>query len=91
MGKARTPSGDAQWDRNMAIYDLPYPTMSIEEICALQVPAEDDAHCYIWTVNHYIEDVYRVARSWGFEPSTMLFWLKQPMGLGLGGGIRALR
>ena len=65
--------------------ELEYPTMSIEEICALQVPADDDAHCYIWTINSYIEQTYAVARAWGFEPSTMLYWLKQPMGLGLGG------
>ena len=62
-----------------------YPTMATEEICALKVPAADDAHCYIWTINRYIEQTYAVARAWGFEPSTMLYWLKQPMGLGLGG------
>lgn len=76
--------GDPRQD-NSAIKDLQYPTMSVEEICALKIPAADDAHCYIWTVNRYIEQTYAVARAWGFEPSTMLYWLKQPMGLGLGG------
>jgi N6-adenosine-specific RNA methylase IME4 len=64
---------------------LEYPTMSVEEIAALKVPAAKDAHLYIWTINSYIEDTYAIARAWGFEPSTMLYWLKQPMGLGLGG------
>ena len=64
---------------------LEYPTMSVEEIAALKVPADKDAHLYIWTINSYIEATYDIARAWGFEPSTMLYWLKQPMGLGLGG------
>lgn len=70
---------------NSAIKEIQYPTMSVEQICALKVPAADDAHCYIWTINRYIEQTYAVARAWGFEPAIMLYWLKQPMGLGLGG------
>ena len=86
MGSARTSNTESvTWRHYMDIKDLEYPTMSIEEICALKVPAADDAHCYIWTINRYIEQTYAVARAWGFEPSTMLYWLKQPMGLGLGG------
>ena len=76
--------GDPKQD-NSEIKELAYPTMSIAEICALQIPAAADAHLYIWTINKYIEETYAVARAWGFEPSTMLYWLKQPMGLGLGG------
>ena len=92
FGSKRTPCGDKDgWDANMQIKELEYPTMSIAEICALKVPAADDAHLYIWTVNKYIEETYAVARAWGFKPSTMLYWLKQPIGLGLGGGIRSLR
>lgn len=61
--------------------------MTIEEICTLPVTnaAADNAHLYIWTINKYIEDTYRVARAWGFQPSTMLYWLKEPKGIGLGG------
>jgi N6-adenosine-specific RNA methylase IME4 len=65
--------------------DLPYPTMTVDAIAALQVPAEDDAHLYLWTINRYVEDAYRVARAWGFKPSTLLVWAKNPMGGGLGG------
>lgn len=66
---------------------LQYPTMTIDEICALPVVevVADKAHLYLWTINRYIESSYRVARAWGFVPATMLYWLKQPMGLGLGG------
>lgn len=90
MGRARTEndeseSRDGTWAGYKGIADLQYPTMSVEEIAALKVPAADAAHCYIWTINRYIEQTYAVARAWGFDPAIMLYWLKQPMGLGLGG------
>ena len=72
-------------ERVLKSVELEYPTMSVEEIAALRIPAAEDAHLYIWTINSYIEETYDIARAWGFEPSTMLYWLKQPMGLGLGG------
>lgn len=66
---------------------LEYPTMSVNEIAALPVKqkSNDDAHLYIWTINAYVRETYDIARAWGFEPSTLLYWLKQPMGIGLGG------
>jgi N6-adenosine-specific RNA methylase IME4 len=70
--------------------DLAYPSMSIAEISALPVSewAEEYAHLYIWTINKYVEQVYQVARAWGFTPSTMLVWAKNPLGGGLGGTYR---
>ncbi len=64
---------------------LPYETMEVEDIALLNVPAADDAHLYLWTVNRYVEDAYDVARAWGFSPSTLIVWCKRPKGLGLGG------
>ena len=66
---------------------LAYPSMSIEEIAALQVGqlAGRDSHLYLWTINRYVHEAYDVARAWGFEPSTLLTWAKKPMGGGLGG------
>ena len=66
---------------------LTYPTMSVEEIAALDVAslAADNAHLYLWTINKYVEQSYAVARAWGFKPSTLLVWAKNPHGLGLGG------
>jgi N6-adenosine-specific RNA methylase IME4 len=93
--KFKTIVADPPWDVKAgprSLHDpneksrlLEYPTMSVEEISAIQVPADDDAHLYIWTINAYIEETYAIARAWGFEPSTLLTWLKQPKGRGLGG------
>lgn len=99
VGEYSTIVADPPWDVKrgapqgrpegvqLASEPLPYPTMTIEEICTLPVTnaAADNAHLYIWTINKYIEDTYRVARAWGFQPSTMLYWLKEPKGIGLGG------
>jgi N6-adenosine-specific RNA methylase IME4 len=62
--------------------------MTVEQIAALPVASLADpvgAHLYLCTINRYVEDAYRIARAWGFEPSTMLVWAKRPMGGGLGG------
>jgi N6-adenosine-specific RNA methylase IME4 len=66
---------------------VPYPTMSVEEIAALDIEAvaEENCHLYIWTINRYVEQTYEVARAWGFTPSTLLTWCKPRKGLGVGG------
>jgi hypothetical protein len=48
-------------------------------------PADDDCALYLWTINAYVEDAYDIVRAWGFKPSTLLTWAKNPMGGGLGG------
>ena len=67
--------------------NLAYPTMSLEDIEGLPVQAvsEDACHLYLFTINKYVEHSYAVARAWGFSPSTLLVWAKNPMGGGLGG------
>ncbi len=64
---------------------LSYPSMTLRQISELQIPAEDDAHLYLWTINKYLPHAFAVANSWGFKYSTMLVWAKAPMGGGLGG------
>lgn len=67
--------------------ELKYPTLNKYEIAALPVRrmAAKDAHLYLWTINAYVEDAYWIARAWGFEPRTLLVWVKAPKGRGLGG------
>lgn len=64
---------------------LAYPTMTVAEIKALPISglAESNAHLYLWTINRYVPDAYAVAIAWGFKPSTLLVWCKQPKGRGL--------
>ena len=84
MGRVRTNSV-GRWAGYQRIKDLPYPTLTVEEITRLAPPVTDDAHLYLWTINKYVTEAYEIARAWGFRPATLLVWTKTPMGLGLGG------
>lgn len=55
---------------------LEYPQMTVEQIAAIEIPSEKDAHCYIWTVNRYVEQTYQIMRAWGFKPAQLLTWAK---------------
>ena len=64
---------------------IPYPTMKLDEIKGMEIPAEADAHLYLWTTNRYLRDAYDVAEAWGFKFSTLLTWCKPIHGIGPGG------
>jgi len=60
----------------------PYPCMSLDAIRAIEIPAADDAILWLWTTNAHLEHAFGIARAWGFEPKTILTWVKQKMGVG---------
>lgn len=55
-----------------------YPTMPLEEIKALDVPADRDCFLFMWTTNPFLADgsATEVVRAWGFEPVTVVTWAK---------------
>ena len=55
-----------------------YPTMSIEELCNLDVPdiVEDDSVLFLWTTSPLLEDSFRVIRAWGYNYKTSFIWNK---------------
>lgn len=73
------PSGKAR--------DLPYPTMSIQEIQNLKVSelAAPEAHLYVWTTQRFIRDTFGIVEAWGFTPNWILTWAKAPHGFNPGG------
>jgi len=62
----------------------PYPDMAVEDIAALGVGslAHDDCVLWLWTTNAFMRDSYAVLDAWGFEPKTILTWVKDRMGTG---------
>lgn len=76
-----------EWADGEGLIPTPYPTMSLEDIARLPVEqlAADRAHLYLWTINEFLPQTYEIARRWGFEPSALLVWCKEPIGVGLGG------
>jgi N6-adenosine-specific RNA methylase IME4 len=63
---------------------LPYPTMSIEEICALTLPAASDCALFLWTTKTHLlnGDAVRACNAWGFKAKTIITWVKSNVGLG---------
>ena len=61
-----------------------YPTMSLEEICALPVSemAATDAMLYMWATAPKLEECFKVITAWGFEYRTHMVWDKEKIGMG---------
>lgn len=55
-----------------------YPTMDLEEICALPVAEhmENRAHCYLWVPNALLPEGLQVLKAWGFEYKSHIVWEK---------------
>jgi N6-adenosine-specific RNA methylase IME4/ParB-like chromosome segregation protein Spo0J len=61
-----------------------YPTMSLEEICALPVGdlAADDAVLFLWVTAPKLIESTEVIKSWGFNYRTGAVWVKNKIGTG---------
>ena len=61
-----------------------YPTMSLEEICALPVAdlATPDAVLFLWATSPKLAESMRVIESWGFTYRTCMVWVKRQLGRG---------
>jgi N6-adenosine-specific RNA methylase IME4 len=90
-GPYRVNTVDAPWPYETRMEDptyhrgvCPYPTMSIPQICALDIPsiAHQDCILWLWTTNFYMRHAYTVLDAWGFAEKTILTWVKDKMGLG---------
>jgi len=62
-----------------------YPTMSIEEICALPISdiACKNSVLFLWATVPLMPEAFRVMGAWGYKYKTMITWRKI-MGLGMG-------
>ena len=66
---------------------MPYQTMTVQDIAALQVAdlAANDCDLYLWTTQKYLPDAFEVIKAWGFKYCQTLTWCKVPRGTGQGG------
>jgi len=57
-----------------------YPTMSIDELCAMgtdiKANCEDDAVLFLWVTSPLLEECFPVIKAWGFKYKTSFVWDK---------------
>ena len=65
--------------------ELDYPVMSLEELIAMDLPAADQCHLYLWTTQRFIWAAKDMLETWGFNHLAVMVWHKaggfQPTGL----------
>lgn len=55
-----------------------YPTMALEDIKAIRVPASDDCALFLWATMPLLRQAFEVIEAWGFKYKTTAFcWVKQ--------------
>jgi len=59
-----------------------YPTMTIEAIRAIDVPAADDCVLFLWATNPMLPAALDVMAAWRFTYRTNMVWAKDRPGLG---------
>lgn len=74
-------------NRRGQTYDMPYSTMTVDEIKKIPVGKLADINCelYLWTTSKYLPNAFDVLKSWNFKYCQVLVWCKTPRGLGQGG------
>jgi len=59
-----------------------YPTMSLEDICAINVPSAKDSILLLWATSPKLEEAFKVLENWGFNYKTCMVWDKIRIGMG---------
>lgn len=74
LGKFAVIMADPPWDIHM---ELPYGTMSDDEMRQLGVPAlQDDGLIFLWVTGRAMELGRECLKLWGYERSDELIWVK---------------
>jgi N6-adenosine-specific RNA methylase IME4 len=63
----------------------PFPTMSLDEICALPVSSimHENSILWFWTTNFHMRHAFKILDAWALHATpTMLTWAKDPMSTG---------
>lgn len=59
-----------------------YPTMSLQDIKDMDIPAGQDCILYLWTTAPKTKEAMEVIDAWGFNYRTNAVWDKKRLGLG---------
>jgi N6-adenosine-specific RNA methylase IME4 len=53
-----------------------YETLSIADLAALPVASWVDGYVLLWTTGPFMHDAHHLLEAWGFEPKTIITWVK---------------
>lgn len=59
-----------------------YVTMTIDEICAMDIPSDKNCVLYLWATAPKLKEALKVMESWGFNYKTHAVWDKETIGMG---------
>jgi len=59
-----------------------YPSMSLEAIKAIELPAAKDCVLWLWGIDINLREALDVIEAWGFERKSTLIWVKDKIGMG---------
>lgn len=59
-----------------------YPTMEVDDICKLNVPADNDSILFLWATSPKLLEAIKVMQAWGFTYKTNAVWDKTKIGQG---------
>jgi N6-adenosine-specific RNA methylase IME4 len=62
--------------------DNHYPTMDVDAIAAMKVPAADDCVLFLWATVPMLPEALQVLRTWGFSYKSNFAWVKDKAGTG---------
>lgn len=81
--KYHTIVADPPWHYDAPAFgygaDANYPTMSPHDLMNMPVGlwAAEKSHLYLWTTNSFLVEAHQIAKAWGFDPKTLLTWIKR--------------
>ena len=62
--------------------EVHYPTMSVEDICKLEIPSAENAVLFLWSTAPKLPEALEVMATWGFTYKTQAVWDKEIIGMG---------
>jgi N6-adenosine-specific RNA methylase IME4 len=74
---------DPPWDMQKIERDVApaqvafeYPTMSLQEIADVKIPAADNCHVFLWTTQKYLPHAFGILAAWGLKYVCAFVWHK---------------
>jgi len=69
-------------ETSMRAVENQYPTMDLEDIKGLDIPAAENAVLLLWATAPKLEEALEVVNAWGFTYKTCAVWDKEKIGMG---------